>query len=100
MQSLAAALPPRALPDLAGEELETALTGLDLDLLPVMYGGRMPNDQAPTDLVRRAPAPGKVRPTAQRGPVRCASRSLTACTRLPAGSWRLAVAGSVAAQVR
>ncbi len=47
-------------PDLAGEELETALSGLDLDQLPAMYGGRLPNDQAPSEVPRRSHGPAKV----------------------------------------
>ncbi|GFR41140.1 hypothetical protein Agub_g1789, partial [Astrephomene gubernaculifera] len=38
---------PELLTRLSPEELQQALSGLDLDRLPVMYGGRLPDDQAP-----------------------------------------------------
>ncbi|GIL73288.1 hypothetical protein Vretifemale_3501, partial [Volvox reticuliferus] len=38
---------PELLTRLNHQELQQALSGLDLDRLPVMYGGRLPDDQAP-----------------------------------------------------
>ncbi|GLC51247.1 hypothetical protein PLESTB_000482000 [Pleodorina starrii] len=38
---------PELLTRLGPDELQQALSGLDLDRLPMMYGGRLPDDQAP-----------------------------------------------------
>ncbi|KXZ56536.1 hypothetical protein GPECTOR_1g481 [Gonium pectorale] len=49
---------PELLTRLGPEELKQALSGLNLDLLPVMYGGRLPDDQAPVLPRRRSSSAG------------------------------------------